>query len=53
MYKFTKRLADTASVKQKQTLVLECMISDPRPTVKWTKDGETIEVGSKTSLVVF
>lgn len=43
-YFFTQKLLKTTSVKRKQDLILECMLSDPRPTVIWTKNGEKIEV---------
>jgi len=32
------------SVKRKKDLLLECMLSDPRPHVTWYKNGEKIEV---------
>jgi len=31
-------------VKRKKDLLLECMLSDPRPHVTWFKNGEKIEV---------
>ncbi len=33
-------------VRQKKDLVLECMLSDPGPQVKWLKNGEPLEVGA-------
>ena len=44
LYYFTQKLPPKMVVKQKKELVLECMLSDPRPHVKWLKDGEPIEV---------
>jgi len=32
------------AVKRKKDLMLECMLSDPRPNVTWYKNGEKIEV---------
>jgi len=43
-YFFTQKLPKTAAVKRKKDLVLECMLSDPRPHVTWYKNGEKIEV---------
>lgn len=43
-YFFTQKLPKTAPVKRKKDLVLECMLSDPRPSVIWMKNGEKIEV---------
>lgn len=45
-YFFTQKLLKTTSVKRKQDLILDCMLSDPRPSVTWTKNGEKIEVKS-------
>ena len=41
---FTQKLPKKANVRQKKDLVLECMLSDPRPAVKWLKNGEPLEV---------
>ena len=43
-YFFTQKLPKTIPVKRKKDLVLECMLSDPRPSVTWTKNGEKLEV---------
>ena len=43
-YYFTQKLPKTMAVKRKKDLVLECMLSDPRPHVTWYKNGEKIEV---------
>jgi len=43
-YFFTQKLPKTAAVKRKKDLLLECMLSDPRPHVTWFKNGEKIEV---------
>ena len=45
LYKFTKRLPETARVRQKENIMLECMINDPRAHVKWFRNGEPLEVG--------
>ena len=44
-YFFTQKLPKTMAVKRKKDLILECMLSDPRPHVTWFKNGEKIEVG--------
>lgn len=43
-YYFTQKLPKTMAVKRKKDLMLECMLSDPRPNVTWYKNGEKIEV---------
>jgi len=43
-YFFTQKLPKTMAVKRKKDLLLECMLSDPRPHVTWYKNGEKIEV---------
>jgi len=43
-YYFTQKLPKTMAVKRKKDLLLECMLSDPRPHVTWYKNGEKIEV---------
>lgn len=32
-------------MRAKKEITMECMLSDPRPHVKWFKNGEPIEVG--------
>ena len=49
-YNFVKKLPETAVVKEKNTLVLECELSESRPTVVWTKNAEIIEVWSMTDI---
>ena len=44
LYKFTKRLPETAHVRQKENIVLECMINDPRAHAKWFRNDEPLEV---------
>ena len=48
-YFFTQKLPKTMAVKRKKDLLLECMLSDPRPHVTWYKNGEKIEVGTVLS----
>lgn len=43
-YFFTQKLLKHMKVRQKKDIVLECMLSDPRPHVSWTKSGEPLEV---------
>ena len=50
-YNFVKKLPETAVVKEKNTLVLECELSESRPTVVWTKNAEIIEVLSTTNIL--
>lgn len=45
-YHFTQKLPKTAAVKRKKDLVLECMLSDPRPQVQWYLNGEPLEVST-------
>lgn len=44
LYHFTKHIGEAEVVRQKKDITLECMLSDPRPAVKWFKDGNLIEV---------
>jgi len=50
-YLFTKKLPARSTVKEKQNLILECILSDPRPMVIWSKNGETIEVRTKKKFI--
>lgn len=43
-YQFTRRLAETATVRQKSEMVLECSLSDEKPGVVWRINGDVIEV---------
>lgn len=43
-YFFTQKLPKQAKVKQNKDLVLETMLSDVNPAVKWFKNGKPIEV---------
>ncbi|KAK2158172.1 hypothetical protein LSH36_175g03003 [Paralvinella palmiformis] len=43
LYYFTQKLPKTTKVRQRKDLLLECMLSDPRPHVKWFKNGEPVE----------
>ena len=45
LYHFTRRLDDEERVRQKKDIILECMLNDPRPAVKWLKNGQPLEVG--------
>ena len=43
-YRFVQKLPETHTVRQKKDTVLECMLNESAPYVKWTKNGEQIEV---------
>ena len=43
-YNFTKRLPETATAKQKSELILECSLSEDKPSVVWRNNGVVIEV---------
>ena len=43
-YHFTKRLPETATAKQKSELILECSLSEDKPSVVWRNNGVVIEV---------
>ena len=51
LYHFTQLLPKTATVRQKKEIVLECMLSDTRPHVKWLKNGQPIDVSIRVSNV--
>jgi len=47
-YRFTSRLPETVTAKQKSELVLECSLSDEKPGVVWSNNGVVIEVRTFT-----
>jgi len=49
-YQFIKKLPDTATAKQKSELILECSLSDEKPSVVWRINGAVIEV--RTTITV-
>ena len=45
-YYFTQKLHKQTKVRRKKDAILECMLNDPTPKVRWYKDGEPIEVST-------
>ena len=43
-YFFTQKLTKQVKVRRKKDCILECMLNDPTPSVKWFKNGAPIEV---------
>ena len=48
-YFFTQKLLKVVNVAKKKDVVMECMLSDPRPHVKWYKGDEEILVSQYTT----
>ena len=48
-YYFTQKLSKKMIGKRKTDVLLETMISDPRPPVKWFRNGEPVEVSHPTA----